>query len=1169
MEIDIRTIILILGFTHLMQMLVFFHQYKVNKTYNGTGWWLLWSASEIIGFTFILLRNIPSLLPVVIIVQNSMIVAGTLFLYIGVRRFFNLDLNIRLVAVIGSAFFTGLLCFLFIYDDIQIRSGLLSLTLATSSLLTAHCLIINKKGAIAASANFLTAVFLVHGGIFIYRTMMIIAGTPVESFFTPSLFNILPYFDALIVSLLWTFGFIIMINQQLNTDISETQKDMQLIFNLSPDAAVISRIDDGLVVDVNEGYSTLTGYSRKELIGKLITDINIWKNIADRNKLIAKLKERGYCNNHEAVFVRKDGHEIIGLVSAKIISIHGTPHIVSISRDITLIKEAENSLKQSEHDKSDLLEKLNEAQHIALIGSWEWNLQTDHVWWSDECYRIFGVTPQTFVPGFEANNRFIHPDDLETYNKHFEHSLQTGEPLDFKVRLITGVGLIKHSLAKGNVFKDGKGQSHRIVGTIMDITEQRLAEEKVLKVNRIYAFISQINQAIVHVKNKDEVYKEVCRIAVETGKFHMAWIGLVDEPSKTIVPKIHAGVEDGYLSSIKKISIENVPEGHGPTGSALRERKHFICNDYENDPNVVIWRDEALIRGYRSSIALPIFYFGNVYGVFTLYASTPYFFDEQEVTILSEVTDDIGFALEVIETEEKRKQAEKELLVSEEYFRNVFEHSTVGKSITEIGGKLKTNRAYRQMLGYSEEELATLRWQDITHPGDLTRDQLNLDSIVAGKTTSVQWEKRYIHKDGHIVWVDIGTVLQRDNTGKPLYFITTIQDITDRKNANEALLESELRYRALVENMQIGVVTHGPDTSVLFSNPMASRLLGLTRDQMQGKTAVDPSWCFIHEDLTKMEISEYPVNLTISANNSLSNIVLGIVRPDIETPVWVQCATHLIRNYQEDIQEVVVTFFDYTRRKVAEDIIIRFNETLEQRVEERTNQLQVANRELEAFSYSVSHDLRAPLRGIHGFTEILVEDYKDKLDDEGKRICMIIRDNSLKMGRLIDDLLAFSRLGRVEMELSVINMKEMVTSVYEEITDPKSRERITLNVDELCRAPADPIMLHQVWSNLISNAIKYSSKKEKTIITIASKSENDRCVYWITDNGAGFDMTYLHKIFGVFQRLHSEKDYPGTGVGLAIVQRIVQRHGGEVWAEGEVDKGASFYFSLPRSDQAD
>jgi signal transduction histidine kinase len=261
----------------------------------------------------------------------------------------------------------------------------------------------------------------------------------------------------------------------------------------------------------------------------------------------------------------------------------------------------------------------------------------------------------------------------------------------------------------------------------------------------------------------------------------------------------------------------------------------------------------------------------------------------------------------------------------------------------------------------------------------------------------------------------------------------------------------------------------------------------------------------------------------------------------------------LLRTIQKELGE----------RKKAEEEVRKLNKELEKRVIDRTAQLEVANKELEAFSYSVSHDLRAPLRAVDGFSRILLEDHSGKLSSEGNRICKVICDNAKHMGHLIDDLLAFSRIGRTELQKSMIDMKTMAESVFFELTTPKERQRINFRLGALSPARGDLSMMRQVWMNLISNAIKFSSKRKSAVISIDQNRSEDKIVYFITDNGAGFDKKYADKLFGVFQRLHSLSDFDGTGVGLAIVQRIIHRHGGQVWAEGAVDKGASFYFSIP------
>ncbi|MEW5984650.1 MAG: ATP-binding protein [Acidobacteriota bacterium] len=235
---------------------------------------------------------------------------------------------------------------------------------------------------------------------------------------------------------------------------------------------------------------------------------------------------------------------------------------------------------------------------------------------------------------------------------------------------------------------------------------------------------------------------------------------------------------------------------------------------------------------------------------------------------------------------------------------------------------------------------------------------------------------------------------------------------------------------------------------------------------------------------------------------------------------------------------------------------------LEQRVAERTAQLEAANRELEAFSYSVSHDLRAPLRAIDGFTRVLLEDYGTHLDAAGRRICSVISSSARDMGRLIDDLLSFSRVGRAAMAPSTIDMTAMARSIFFEVTTPEMRERIDFTVNPLPPAVGDPSLMRQVWTNLIGNAAKFSSKRDRAVITIRAWNQDGEIVYAVQDNGAGFDKRYVKKLFGVFQRLHSTTEFEGSGVGLAIVQRIVLRHGGRVWADGDIGEGATFCFSM-------
>jgi light-regulated signal transduction histidine kinase (bacteriophytochrome) len=233
----------------------------------------------------------------------------------------------------------------------------------------------------------------------------------------------------------------------------------------------------------------------------------------------------------------------------------------------------------------------------------------------------------------------------------------------------------------------------------------------------------------------------------------------------------------------------------------------------------------------------------------------------------------------------------------------------------------------------------------------------------------------------------------------------------------------------------------------------------------------------------------------------------------------------------------------------------------------RTTELEVANKELESFSYSVSHDLRAPLRAINGFANLLWEDHKDRLDEEALRKLSIIRGQADRMGKLIDDLLTFSRLGRKAIDPIPLDMSELARNTYDRLHDDSMNGKLEFHVGKLPTATGDRSLLEQVWSNLLANAIKFSSQKENPLVEVGGIVEQSENIYFVRDNGAGFDPRYRDKLFGVFQRLHDESEFPGTGVGLALVHRIITRHGGRVWADSQPGDGATFHFSLPKESR--
>jgi len=339
--------------------------------------------------------------------------------------------------------------------------------------------------------------------------------------------------------------------------------------------------------------------------------------------------------------------------------------------------------------------------------------------------------------------------------------------------------------------RDEDGTPIAILEINNDITERKQAEAKIARLNRLYTVLSKTNEAMWRIREPKKLYEEACRIAIEDGLFRMAWIGKAESDTQLVKPIAYWGFDEGYLDSIT-ISVKDVPEGRGPTGTALREGKYVICNDFEHDPRLQIWRAEALKRGYRSCAAFPLKIGTRAIGALTLYADEQHFFDDEEIQLIKRLADDIAFAIEFIEREKQRKRAENNLRKSEQRFRSIFNNVVLPVALFDLDGCiLMANNAICRFLRYPLKELVGVHFSKFTYLEDLDLDMNLYKDLMKGETDSYlgdnyQIDKRYVRKDGKIIWGRQSITLVRDNRGHPQYTVIVCEDITKEKRAEES-----------------------------------------------------------------------------------------------------------------------------------------------------------------------------------------------------------------------------------------------------------------------------------------------------------------------------------------------------------------------------------------------
>jgi len=687
--------------------------------------------------------------------------------------------------------------------------------------------------------------------------------------------------------------------------------------------------------------------------------------------------------------------------------------------------------------------------------------------------------------------RFIAPDHLSMFQSHLQKAQETQSKQNCKLKLTGKDGTLFDALIDTIAVTDGKGKFYHYRSSVTDITEITRAEtlrDSEIKYRGLY---ESTHDGIAMADIKGHF--------IECNHAFLDMLGYTEKEIRSVTNK---QATPAKWHDIEKNIINNKVL---KTGYSDIYEKEYIRKDGTVIPvSMRVWaiKDES----------------GNSTGMWGIVRDITE--TKLAEAVLRKLQEDQQIILDSVPA-----------LIFYKDKENCF--IRVNRAVTEAMGMSKERLEGKCLFEIYPSEQAEAVWKD------------DKEVIASGRPKMNIVESMQTVKGPR--WFETDKIPHYDDQGNIIGIIGFALDITERLQAEEALRQSEERYRSMFQNNHAAMLLINPETAeIVDANTAACRYYGYALAQLNAMKITDINTMTPEEIFQEMELAKNEQRGKFIFSHRLAN---GEVRP-VEVfsgPIELD-GRHLLYSIVHDI----------TERRQAEMALT-----------ERTEQLDAANKELDSFSYSVAHDLRAPLRAIDGYARMILRKQGDKFDKDTLDKFNVIRSNTQMMGQLIDDLLAFSRLGKKHVSLAFLDMDALVRDVWKEIQNANQKRKMVLSVSSIPPCYGDRALIKQVYINLLSNAVKFTKNREAAHIDAGGHSEGNEVVYYVRDNGAGFDMEYYDKLFGVFQRLHSSADFEGTGVGLATVQRIIHRHGGRVWAEGKVDEGATFFFSLRSSHAQD